>query len=378
MAALTLADRVAETTTTTGTGTLTLGGIVGGAFRTFVAGAGDGAVVPYVLVHRTANEWEVGYGTVTDATPDTLSRTAVYASSNANALVNFSAGTKDVFLALPASRFVHQDTDGNVGIGTASPDRRVDVEESVAGQAGIRVNNTSTANSSGVETLVELYNLTNAMARVSSFRDTNELRVNNIANGITSFYTNNTERTRVTADGNLIPGANNAYSFGDGSTRWTEIFAVNGTINTSDANAKTEVEEDVPSWDFVQALRPVSYRWKVRKNEFVQVEDGTELIEIPAELDEDGNEIAPARTEERPKFRTETIAHPGVRRHLGFIAQEVKDALGDADYGMYTYNEDSDEHGLRYDQFAPVLVKALQEAMARIESLEARLDAAGL
>jgi hypothetical protein len=89
-----------------------------------------------------------------------------------------------------------------------------------------------------------------------------------------------------------VPSINNSHSFGDGSFRWTEIFAVNGVINTSDADAKTDVQEDVPSWEFVKALRPVSYRWKVRKNEAVRIEDGTELVELaPAVLDEDGEEL---------------------------------------------------------------------------------------
>jgi len=100
-----IADRVMETTVTTGTGTVNLAGAVTG-FRGFVAGAGDGAVVYYAIVGRDGGgaegEWENGIGTVTDAAPDTLSRTTILSSSNAGSAVDFSAGTKDVFLSLPA------------------------------------------------------------------------------------------------------------------------------------------------------------------------------------------------------------------------------------------------------------------------------------
>lgn len=96
------ADRVKETTTTTGTGTVSLAGAETG-FQTFVAGAGDASEVYYTIVHQTANEWEVGKGVVTDATPDTLSRATILSSSNSGSAVTFTSGTKDVFLTLPAA-----------------------------------------------------------------------------------------------------------------------------------------------------------------------------------------------------------------------------------------------------------------------------------
>jgi hypothetical protein len=96
------ADRVKETSTTTGTGTLDLLGAATN-FITFVAGIGTGNRCYYSIVHQTLAEWEVGIGTVTDAATDTLSRTTVLGSSNAGALVNFSAGTKDVFVTIPGN-----------------------------------------------------------------------------------------------------------------------------------------------------------------------------------------------------------------------------------------------------------------------------------
>src|SRR5678815_3730508 len=87
-AAQLFADRVRETTTTTGTGTVNLGGAVT-SYRTFVVGIGTGNETYYCIVHRTAAEWECGIGTVTDAATDTLSRDTVLSSSTGSA-VSFS------------------------------------------------------------------------------------------------------------------------------------------------------------------------------------------------------------------------------------------------------------------------------------------------
>jgi len=98
---LVLADRVKDTTTTTGTGTVTLSGIAPTGYQTFGAGVGDGNTTYYTISGGV--EWEVGIGTYT-ATGTTLSRSTVISSSNAGGLVTFSAGTKDVFVTYPASR----------------------------------------------------------------------------------------------------------------------------------------------------------------------------------------------------------------------------------------------------------------------------------
>jgi hypothetical protein len=121
--ALKLNDRVKETSTTTGTGTLNLGGAVSG-FETFVAGIGDGNTTYYSIAHRSEDEWETGLGTVTDASTDTLARTTVISSSNSDSAVDFSAGTKDVFCTLPASKvsFLDASNDLILGAGAAGVD----------------------------------------------------------------------------------------------------------------------------------------------------------------------------------------------------------------------------------------------------------------
>ena len=94
-------DRVKETTTTTGTGTITLAGAVTG-FQAFSV-IGDGNTTYYTIAG--GSEFEVGIGTYT-LSGTTLSRTTILESSNAGAAVNFSAGTKDVFVTYPAERSV--------------------------------------------------------------------------------------------------------------------------------------------------------------------------------------------------------------------------------------------------------------------------------
>ena len=100
-----LADRVFETTTTTGTGTINLAGTKTG-FQSFVQGVGDGEEVPYLI--DDGIDWEVGLGTVTAGSPDTLSRDTIYQSTNSDAAVNWGAGTRNVRLSLPANLYATQ------------------------------------------------------------------------------------------------------------------------------------------------------------------------------------------------------------------------------------------------------------------------------
>jgi len=99
--AFVVADRVQETTTTTGTGTVTLAGAVTG-FQSFAA-VGNGNTTFYTIADQSGSNWEVGVGTYTSS-GTTLSRDTVLSSSNSGSLVNFSSGTKNVFVTLPASR----------------------------------------------------------------------------------------------------------------------------------------------------------------------------------------------------------------------------------------------------------------------------------
>jgi hypothetical protein len=103
--ALVINDRVKETSTTTGTGTFNLAGAETG-YESFVSGVGTGNTTYYAIELNAAGEWEVGIGTVTSGSPDTLSRDTIISSSNSDAAVTFSAGTKNVFCTLPAKKTI--------------------------------------------------------------------------------------------------------------------------------------------------------------------------------------------------------------------------------------------------------------------------------
>jgi len=105
--ALVINNRVRETTSTTGTGAVTLGGAVGG-FQTFAAGIGNDNTTYYAISINTENEWEVGLGTL-NSDSSTLTRTTVLDSSNGDSAVDFSAGSKEIFCTLPSEKAVYLD-----------------------------------------------------------------------------------------------------------------------------------------------------------------------------------------------------------------------------------------------------------------------------
>jgi len=120
--ALVLADRVKETTTTTGTGTVTLLGASTG-YQSFSV-VGNANTTYYTIAGQTTSEWEVGIGTYT-LSGTTLSRDTVLSSSNSGSLVTFSAGTKDVFVTYPAGRSVYG------GEGYTENDATIDISSTI-------------------------------------------------------------------------------------------------------------------------------------------------------------------------------------------------------------------------------------------------------
>ncbi len=138
------------------------------------------------------------------------------------------------------------------------------------------------------------------------------------------------------------PATDNTTSCGLSTARWNVVFAVTGTINTSDKRLKTDITACPLGLDFVQALQPKLYRWK----------EGAGAGENGA------------------------AARPGKRLHAGFLAQEVKAALDAAgvDCGLFVQEDPQNPQStqsLRYDQLIAPLVTAVQELAARVERLEA-------
>jgi hypothetical protein len=113
-----LADRVKETASAPGTGTVTLLGAASG-YQSFSAGIGASNTTYYTIADQTGTNWEVGYGTI-GAGGTTLARTTVLASSNSGSLVNFSSGTQDVWCDYPAKKAVSLDSAGAIRAGSNS------------------------------------------------------------------------------------------------------------------------------------------------------------------------------------------------------------------------------------------------------------------
>ncbi|MEI9983849.1 MAG: hypothetical protein WDN69_11930 [Aliidongia sp.] len=237
----------------------------------------------------------------------------------------------------------------------------------------------------------------------------------------------------IVAGAHTIPASDNAYDLGFPSNRWANIYAVNGVVQTSDPALKSDIGKLPAVEQLIKTIDPVTFRWKqddaqiaevtedvaVHDTEWREVEEEIVVIrdgkavrvrqkrkaeiylydELPVE-DEEGNPVMVTVQEQRDASGTviqpastrqathraprmvarqvavkRPVAAPGKRLHWGFLAPEVKagfDAIG-LDFGGHVVGEDGVQH-LRPDQLIPVLWKAVQELLERIEILEAKLS----
>ena len=140
----------------------------------------------------------------------------------------------------------------------------------------------------------------------------------------------------------IRPSTDNSFDLGQSNRRFDDVFATNGTINTSDITLKDNVVTTDLGLDFLNDLTPIEFTWK----------DG------------------------------------GVRTHLGFSAQDIKEKLithkgEDQNIAIYTESQyaddfdeenDTNEYGLRTGELIPVLTKAIQELSEKVDSLTARIE----
>jgi hypothetical protein len=178
------------------------------------------------------------------------------------------------------------------------------------------------------------------------------------------------------------PGPDNTHSLGQSTRRWTDVWAVDTSINSSDIRLKKEVASSVLGLDFIKKLRPVSYKWINGKAEAL-LEEKTEQRENTPGVKEDVVVMLPKISgyDSQGEEIIETVSSGGVRTHYGFIAQEVKEALdaegiGD-DFAGWVLNDKNDpESGqnLRYSEFISPLTKAVQELSDMVESLQQEVN----
>jgi len=145
--ALAINNRVRETTATTGVGAVTLAGAVDG-FQTFAAGIGNSNTTYYAISLNTANEWEVGLGTL-NSDSSTLTRTTVLESSNSDNAVDFAAGSKEVFCTLPSEKALYLDASGALANATVITDANINASGTASSSTFLRGDNSWTAVSGG-------------------------------------------------------------------------------------------------------------------------------------------------------------------------------------------------------------------------------------
>ena len=235
---------------------------------------------------------------------------------------------------------------GNVGIGTTSP-------YSASGYNSLTLNGSTGS---------QIRFRNNDVDRGLIYNNSSSFNIYSMAGIPLVFTAGAAERMRIESggaskfSGTIAPSADNTHNVGGSSLRWSAIYAVNGTIQTSDQREKTNVLDSSLGFDFVKSLRPVSYKW-INGG---QVETGV-----------------------NNKGELQYTSNAGQRTHWGFIAQEVKQSIDDAgvDFGGWVLTDKDDpssQQALRYDQFIAPLTKALQETIAKIETLEQRLSDAGI
>ena len=167
-------------------------------------------------------------------------------------------------------------------------------------------------------------------------------------------WTNSILRLQVHTD--VTPGIDNTQDSGSASYRWSDVYATNATIQTSDKRDKTDIADIDIGLAFIQALRPVRYRWKD-----VPATTGKRINRETGKME---TYKIPARTYSRP--------------HYGLIAQEVKaamDDLGIDDFAGYIYDAKSDRYGLRYGEFLGPIIKSIQDGARIIGDLQTRMAA---
>lgn len=166
-------------------------------------------------------------------------------------------------------------------------------------------------------------------------------------NGSNTVTLGNTSVATTVLQGNILPHTTQVRNLGSSSKEWQDVYLKNSPVVSSDEKMKENIQSLDLGLDFIDKLRPVSYKFKNQTFEEKYLESVENLK--TGELDS--------------IEKTKTIELNYKRNHNGLIAQEVKQVLDDLgiDSPIYCYDEESDMHMLRYEELIPCLIKAVQE-----------------
>ena len=422
--ALVLNDRVKETTTSTGTGTVNLAGAETG-FETFVAGIGNTNTTYYAIVHQSAAEFEVGLGTVSDSSPDTLSRTTILSSSNSDSAVNFSSGTKDVFCTLPASKAVHEDASGNVTLpGTLDVDGGITVDNITidgteidlsSGDLTLDVEGDIILDANGGDILlkddgtdigkIQLDTAGLILDPVVSDKDF-FVNGNDGGSGITALRLDMSQAGRATFNENIVLGDNGKVEFGAGADLSiyhdtnNSYIADNGTGDLIlDSNSDITIDaggehirfkdDGTEIGNIDMGSQNLNIRSTVSDKDIVLLgnDGGSEITALTLDMSAAGaatfNDNVTAYSDERLKDNIETLEDGldkveqlrGVtytrdeRKNIGVIAQEVEKILPEI---VLTADDEMGTKSVDYSRLTAVLIEAVKNLSARVKELEGK------
>ena len=300
-----------------------------------------GALTITASANSTGNPRAIGFGGNSIGT-----NPLIYYDNAGNLVIDSKTSSKvylngdvngDVILALGG---------GNVGIGTTSP-------------FGVTSNRTALSVNGTTSSVVNIG--TGGTQRGYFYAESNQVLLNTTGALPLSLGTNGSNYLTIasggvlTKNGNsssarIIPETDNAGYLGESSHRWQALYAVSGSIQTSDRNQKTLITTSDLGLDFILKLEPVSYKWKVGGYD----------------IKENGKDEEPTKT-----------PIDGKRNHYGLIAQQVKEVIGDKDFGGWVkedLEDDASMESLRYAEFISPMIKAIQEQQAQIELLKQEVE----
>ena len=360
--ALVLADRVKETTTTAGTGTVTLLGASPG-FQSFAV-VGDANTTYYTIAGQTTSEWEVGIGTYTSS-GTTLARTTVLSNSAGTqpTALTFSAGTKDVFVTYPSSKSVNLDASGNAtALGTPAAFVGTNITGTAsgltAGNVTTNANLTGPITSVGNSTSITAGAIVNADINASAgIVDTKLATISTaskVSNSATTATSANTASAIVARDGsgNFTAGTITAALTGNasGSAATFTSTSQNSQFNSVGVGtAASGTAGEIRATNNVTAY----YSDDRLKTKLGAIENALEKICSLTGFYYEANETA-------QKLGYKVI------KEVGVSAQEVQSIMPEI---VAPAPIDEQYLTVRYEKFAPLIIEAIKELNKKIDSL---------